>query len=692
MKKTTSIFMSILLVFGMLFGSITTVLAEAASYQGELTVYNGSDVLVETVDFTFDQGDTAYDVLTSETLESVLDVGITYHADFGAFIDSFNGVEQYDDKYWSFYVNGIQTQTGITGYPVRDGDHLTFHLLDFDSTQVNTATLSALKDDENLVTIDYPISFIPELEPTAFDLLLTTLGEENVDYTYFDGVGYFVDSILGNTAEGTYFWAFYVGETSQDVGASSYVLQNNDDINFKYVSWANEDSDDDTSTDDGDGETEYSDDTHSTQLDKALIDSSIESAKNYVMANYIGDWEAIALSKLGYTDLGEYLERVKQEILEVDGEYRNITDTARRSLGILAAGGDPTNVEGYNLIEKIYNGTNITRQGHVGTAFSLIALDSGDFNVPEDAEWTRERILHHLLENQQSDGGWTWASTPPSDLDFTAMILTALAPYESDPEVQGAIDAAVDFLSESFLDGKINNSSTAAQMVIAFSTLGLDSHTFYNQNGDSLIEYLLTFQDEDGGFGWQDNESDGFSTDQAFRGVVAYYLFTEGKSSLYAFNFEEDDEETEQPDDPSNDEDSENGEDPTNGEDPIIEDDPSNGDDETEDPKNEEDQKNEVETPNREDTTDEDELTNGEKPTTGGNSSNDDNASNEEKLSNEEAKDAEESEEEAAEKTNENGDLLPNTATISYNLLAIGLVILLIGAASLVVTRKKRFI
>lgn len=57
-------------------------------------------------------------------------------------------------------------------------------------------------------------------------------------------------------------------------------------------------------------------------------------------------------------------------------------------MGALAAGEDPTNIEGYNLVQAIYNG-NVTKQGLNGVAYALIALDSANFEVPSSAKWTR---------------------------------------------------------------------------------------------------------------------------------------------------------------------------------------------------------------------------------------------------------------------------------------------------------------
>ncbi|WML50635.1 prenyltransferase/squalene oxidase repeat-containing protein [Neobacillus sp. PS3-34] len=176
------------------------------------------------------------------------------------------------------------------------------------------------------------------------------------------------------------------------------------------------------------------------------------------------------------------------------------------------------------------------KQGLNGVAYGLIALDSANFKVPASAKWTKQKLVNELISKQNKDGGWTWdPSSTTSDIDTTAMVLTALAPHKGEAGVQEKIDQAVEYLSKQYHAGKIDNSSTAAQAVIALSSLNLDaSDASFTKDGTSLISYLLTFQNADGGFDWQGGDvSDAFSTSQGFQAVVAYQLKVNGKGPLY---------------------------------------------------------------------------------------------------------------------------------------------------------------
>lgn len=105
----------------------------------------------------------------------------------------------------------------------------------------------------------------------------------------------------------------------------------------------------------------------------------------------------------------------------------------------------------------------------------------------------REALVNELLKNQNDDGGWTWSGEATSDSDTTAMVLTALAPYvESNADVKSAVDEAVKYLSAQYKNSKIDNSSTAAQVVIALSALSIDSHSsLFSKDGVSLIDFCF---------------------------------------------------------------------------------------------------------------------------------------------------------------------------------------------------------
>ena len=75
----------------------------------------------------------------------------------------------------------------------------------------------------------------------------------------------------------------------------------------------------------------------------------------------------------------------------------------------------------------------VKKQGINGPVFALIALDTGDYEIPQtDAAnpTTREKLVQTILDAQVANGGWTFFGST-ADPDMTGMAIQALAPYYS---------------------------------------------------------------------------------------------------------------------------------------------------------------------------------------------------------------------------------------------------------------------
>jgi hypothetical protein len=515
-----NLFSLFVLVFALVTGTFqASVLAVEESPKETISVIGDQttgSILSETV-VEYEENRTALDLLLKTVGENNVKIS---ESTYGKMITEIQGLEAKGNYYWAFYINGISAQLGADQYTVQKGDRISFHYVDWTVAPAKTVSIKisgpngVMKEASNIAFID---------EPSAFDLLKVVLGDK-LEYTESQ-YGKMIAAIDGLKMEGKNYWAFYVNSKMATVGADSFKLEVSDKISFQYESWET------PSEDVEDQNTLPVSGTYS----KEKLQKSVDMVSQYVAKNQVGEWEAIALRQAGKTVPKEYLQTITKLIQDKNGKFSKITDYERYTLGVLAAGGDPTNIAGHNLVEAIYNGE-ITKQGLNGVFYSLIALDSGEFEVPEHANWTREKLINYLLERQNEDFGWSWDGSSKSDIDTTAMVLTALSPYKEQEEVKKAIDLAVEYLSSQYLAGKIDNSSTAAQVVIGLSAIGIDANdeSLFTKNEMSLIAYLLTFQNNDGGFDWQGgNVSDVFSTGQGIQGIVAYQLFLNNKGSLY---------------------------------------------------------------------------------------------------------------------------------------------------------------
>ncbi|MEW9124347.1 MAG: DUF4430 domain-containing protein [Thermotaleaceae bacterium] len=273
-------------------------------------------------------------------------------------------------------------------------------------------------------------------------------------------------------------------------------------------------------------------------------------------SGYFSDWIAIGYKNAGEAIPYDYLINVTNEIKEyfknnVNTKTEKVTDHERRLLAILAAEGDPTNIEGYDLLERIYNfyipkdetkglttPRDITFQGLNGVIYGLIALDAKKYEVPKEARYNREYMINYLLSKQNKDGGWDLGASGNSDVDITSMTLQALAPYHENGAVKAAIDKGIVWLSlvqridGGYLSSGSINSEGVSQTIMALCVNGVDpTGEAFTKNKRNLLDALLSFQREDGAIQHTHEDSDnvGMSTEQAYLALLSYAKFLEGK-------------------------------------------------------------------------------------------------------------------------------------------------------------------
>ncbi|TVY07610.1 S-layer homology domain-containing protein [Paenibacillus cremeus] len=260
----------------------------------------------------------------------------------------------------------------------------------------------------------------------------------------------------------------------------------------------------------------------------------------------LSDWGAVGISRTPDRKVPiSYLTNLDAAVRAANGTYSSITEYERITLGLTAAGANGTQFAGYNLVEKIYNNTQMTGQGLNGPLYGLLALDSGNYEVPSNALWSRDQLLDTILSGQKADGGFaiSLGSTGASDPDFTGMALSALAPYTAKrADVKAAVDRAVDWLATNqnvdggytFLGDQAGES--VAQAIIGLTANGVDPKSDrFTKQGGNLIERLMLFRTTDGGFAHSiKGSTNGIATEQALTALVAYNLFNHGDRSLYS--------------------------------------------------------------------------------------------------------------------------------------------------------------
>ena len=266
-----------------------------------------------------------------------------------------------------------------------------------------------------------------------------------------------------------------------------------------------------------------------------------------------GEWAVIGLARSGYSVPADYYDkyytRVEKYVKDCNGVLhdRKYTEYSRVALALTAIGRDPSKVAGYNLLTPLGDFEKTIWQGLNGPIWALIALDSGNYEIPKNpaakTQATRQLYIDEILNNQMKDGGWSLTGTGDSDVDITAMALQALAKYQDQKAVKAATDSALSWLSKNqdskggFASWGTTNVESVAQVVVAFCELGMDlNDSRFVKNGHGLVENLLSFRQSNGGFYHVMDGSDGnnqMSAEQGFYALVAIDRAENGKNSLY---------------------------------------------------------------------------------------------------------------------------------------------------------------
>ena len=236
------------------------------------------------------------------------------------------------------------------------------------------------------------------------------------------------------------------------------------------------------------------------------------------------DWEWMNLGfyqkKLGNLDDGfSIAECIKRLDTTTNVAMTNID---RKIMTLTARGIDCSKLSKYNngepfidakgnevddFVSILYN----YRGGYTinGPIFALNALDMGNYTIPENAVWTREKLLETILNHKYLSDGF--------GLDMVTMLMQSIAPYQNDPvygeRVKAKLWEGFDIVMDSFGTDPFDNpfgvqwggvytSEGASQIICALSAMGVDVHTDVRLNNgkDSVLTSFLNYADFDDGY------------------------------------------------------------------------------------------------------------------------------------------------------------------------------------------------
>lgn len=284
------------------------------------------------------------------------------------------------------------------------------------------------------------------------------------------------------------------------------------------------------------------------------VDTALSETAGYLLANPKSDWEVIALLKSGeiIDDLSfteDYYREIVSLIQEensavLSGNEDILTDNSKAILALSSIGVNCRNIEGYDIVEPLNRIEGIKAQGINSAVYALLALDSGKYTT-SDSE-IRNKIIDYILSEQIENGSWAFSKiwSQNGDVDMTAMAVQALAPYfASRQDVKTAVEKAVSYMSEQqqenggFVSYETENCETAAQVIIALTSLGINPKTSeeFTKSQGNLVDNLLGFYVNGGGFSHTKGGSvNAMATVQAMLAMDSCKLMEKGRSLYYS--------------------------------------------------------------------------------------------------------------------------------------------------------------
>jgi hypothetical protein len=524
---SAAIVMSSLTAFGFSSAAVSSSSISLRIEGQKATVYSG------TVDFT--PGQNFYDIMTAALAAEGIPIVATL-GQYGHEITSIGDESGTYPVWWHLYDNDKESDVGADSLLPKNGDNIVFYLGDDSVVQYPTITLSPkypVEGKQATINVDAtytdytdannPVQKTVQISRAAVNLngKTYTTGSDGNTVITMPTAGSYSFKVTKETADTTPA-IVRTGDIPLTVYSESTVPKNNG----------------------GSGTTTTSPVTTPKTVSATAIKSTATAGANYITANGVTDWgSALALESAGLNVPESYFDAAKSDLDSYDGAVTP-THLAGVIIGLRAAGYDPSDFDGNNLVAQLYNTTNINKTGLNGYAYALLALDCGKYTIPSAAANTHDKLIAGILSYQNKNGSFALDKNSDPDCDMTAIAVSALSPYLDRSNVKAAVSGAVDYLSEAQKqDGGFvasystdETSESTSQVIIALASAGINPliDSRFVKNGNSPLSNLLSYKKADGSFEHvQADGSDLIATEQAVQALSAYNKLVSGGTRLY---------------------------------------------------------------------------------------------------------------------------------------------------------------
>jgi len=259
--------------------------------------------------------------------------------------------------------------------------------------------------------------------------------------------------------------------------------------------------------------------------------SAIASGTAYLQSQPLDPWSIMALAAAGNAPTTSSVASVLNGSISTS----TATDVEKATLAITAIGQNPSNFNGQNYLsdlESFYStSTNDLNGASVfnNDIFGLLALSSA--GMPS----SNPMIIgtrNFILADQNSDGGWGWATGQESDSNDTAAVMMALlatGSHASDTAIANGFSYLKTLQNNDggFTDDPVWGTSTDADsdawVISTISAAGQSpTSTTWTDGGNTPVDSLLSLQNATSGyFAWQPGDSAAYSGDATSYALIA---------------------------------------------------------------------------------------------------------------------------------------------------------------------------
>ena len=240
-------------------------------------------------------------------------------------------------------------------------------------------------------------------------------------------------------------------------------------------------------------------DTKNDILSYELQKSDKESVQEWIDSVFptsfegVSEWYVLGLSQTGDYDFSAYARALVQYVNEK--EITNPVTKQKYALALLASGYSS------DFVQKTADEC-VGKLGIMSYVYALHLAENGF--APRNMD--SKAIVGKLLEKELEGGGFAVTGSI-FDVDVTAMVLQALESFQNEENVSPVIERALTRLSEAqtenggFINYGVENAESAAQIIIMMAALDIElTDNRFVKNGNTVLDALLSFQCENGGF------------------------------------------------------------------------------------------------------------------------------------------------------------------------------------------------